>query len=154
MTDLRIVLVDDHEVVRMGLRMLLEQMEQVTVVAEGGSAADAIHLCNIHRPDVIILDIRMPPGDSGIEACRTIADQITPYTRHHAYVICRRRTHCQRNRGGRSWIRPQTRRHRRTVAGVRCCTSGRSSVRPRHYSPCDGNDAETTGKNLLIPSPI
>lgn len=75
MTDLRIILIDDHEVVRMGLRMLLEQMENVNIIAEGGSASDAIHLCNIHRPDVVIMDIRMPPGDSGIEACRTIVDE-------------------------------------------------------------------------------
>jgi DNA-binding NarL/FixJ family response regulator len=69
------MLVDDHEVVRMGLRMLLEQVADVEVVAEAGSAEEAIRLCAMHRPDVVIMDIRMPPGSSGVEACRTIVQR-------------------------------------------------------------------------------
>jgi two-component system, NarL family, response regulator DevR len=71
MNPLRILLVDDHEVVRMGLRMLLEDIEGVQVVAEAGSAAEAIIACEQHQPDVVIMDIRMP-GESGIEACGAI----------------------------------------------------------------------------------
>ncbi|MEO8395605.1 MAG: response regulator transcription factor, partial [Chloroflexota bacterium] len=63
---LQIMLVDDHEVVRMGLRMLLERVEDVQIVAEAGSATEAIQLCSLHQPEVVIMDIRMPPGDSGI----------------------------------------------------------------------------------------
>ncbi|MBW4437801.1 MAG: response regulator transcription factor [Pleurocapsa minor GSE-CHR-MK-17-07R] len=69
---LKLMLVDDHEVVRMGLRMLLEQLPEVSVVAEAGTADDAVRLCGMYQPDVVIMDIRMPPGSSGIEACRTI----------------------------------------------------------------------------------
>lgn len=69
------MLVDDHEVVRMGLRMLLEQAPDVTIVAEAGSADEAVHLCSIHQPDVVIMDIRMPPGGSGIDACRIIVER-------------------------------------------------------------------------------
>ena len=72
MKHLNLMLVDDHEVVRMGLRMLLEQVADVNIVAEAGSAEEAIRLCGIHHPDVVIMDIRMPPGSTGIEACRTI----------------------------------------------------------------------------------
>lgn len=72
MDTLNIMLVDDHEVVRMGLRMLLEQVSDVEIVAETGSAEEAIRLCGVHKPDVVIMDIRMPPGNSGIDACRTI----------------------------------------------------------------------------------
>lgn len=75
MNNLNLMLVDDHEVVRMGLRMLLEQVPEVKVVAEAGSAEDAIRLCSIHQPDVVIMDIRMPPGSSGIDACRTIVQR-------------------------------------------------------------------------------
>jgi DNA-binding NarL/FixJ family response regulator len=75
MNHLNLMLVDDHEVVRMGLRMLLEQVSDVKVVAEAGSAEDAIRLCNTHQPDVVIMDIRMPPGSSGIDACRTIVQR-------------------------------------------------------------------------------
>jgi DNA-binding NarL/FixJ family response regulator len=74
MKHLKLMLVDDHEVVRMGLRMLLEQVADVEIVAEAGSAEEAIRLCAIHQPDVVIMDIRMPPGSSGIDACRTIVN--------------------------------------------------------------------------------
>lgn len=69
---LAMMLVDDHEVVRLGLRMLLEQIPDVKIVAEAGSAQEAIQLCGFHQPDVVVMDIRMPPGASGIDACRTI----------------------------------------------------------------------------------
>jgi DNA-binding NarL/FixJ family response regulator len=75
MDTLNIMLVDDHEVVRMGLRMLIEQVSDVKIVAETGSAEEAIRLCSVHQPDVVIMDIRMPPGNSGIEACRTIVER-------------------------------------------------------------------------------
>lgn len=72
---LNIILVDDHEIVRMGLRMVLEQMPGVHVVAEAGSAEEAIRLCSLSQPQVVIMDIRMPPGSSGIDACRTIVER-------------------------------------------------------------------------------
>ncbi len=72
MNILNLMLVDDHEVVRMGLRMLLEQTPGVKIVAEAGSAEEAVRLCSLHHPDVVIMDIRMPPGSSGIDACRKI----------------------------------------------------------------------------------
>jgi two-component system, NarL family, response regulator DevR len=61
--------------VRMGLRMLLEHAPDVKVIAEAGSAEEAVRLCRLYQPDVVIMDIRMPPGHSGIEACRTIVGQ-------------------------------------------------------------------------------
>lgn len=70
----RILLVDDHEVVRMGLRSLLEDMPNIEVVAEAGSADDAVAACERHLPDVVIMDIRMP-GNSGIDACRLITQR-------------------------------------------------------------------------------
>jgi len=71
MRRLRVVLVDDHEVVRLGLVTLLEEVPWVAVVGEAGSAEEAIRLVEIHRPDVVVMDIRLP-GESGIEACRQI----------------------------------------------------------------------------------
>lgn len=69
---LKVILADDHEVVRMGLRMLLERMPDVAIVAEARSAEEAVALCEAHSPDVVVMDIRMPPGRSGIDACRII----------------------------------------------------------------------------------
>lgn len=73
MSPLRVLLVDDHEVVRLGLHMLLEQQDDVEVVGEAGSSTDAVRLTQTLQPDVVIMDIRMPPGVSGIDACREIA---------------------------------------------------------------------------------
>lgn len=74
MKALRILLVDDHEVVRMGLRMMLENIDDVEVVAEAGSAAEAVAACEQYQPNVVVMDIRMP-GRSGIDACRTIMER-------------------------------------------------------------------------------
>jgi DNA-binding NarL/FixJ family response regulator len=70
----RIILVDDHEVVRLGLKSLLERHPQFEVVGEAGSARDALELVAAAEPDVVVMDIRLP-GTSGIEACEQIVDQ-------------------------------------------------------------------------------
>jgi len=67
----RILIADDHSVVRAGLRALLEHHKQFTVVAEASTGEEAILKAQEYRPDVAVLDIRMP-GLSGIEACRQI----------------------------------------------------------------------------------
>lgn len=67
----RIVLVDDHEIVRLGLITLLEDQPGLQVVGEAGNAADAVQVVAMLRPDVVLMDIRMP-GEGGIEATRQI----------------------------------------------------------------------------------
>lgn len=68
---MRVVLVDDHEVVRLGLITLLEDLDWVEVVGEAGTAEEALRVIERLRPDVVVMDIRLP-GESGIEACRMI----------------------------------------------------------------------------------
>ena len=68
---LRIIIVDDHEVVRLGLRALLEKQPGFTVVDEAGNAKEAVQKALQHRPEVVVMDIRLP-GGSGIDACREI----------------------------------------------------------------------------------
>ncbi|MBN1451197.1 MAG: response regulator transcription factor [Anaerolineales bacterium] len=70
----RIILVDDHEVVRLGLKSLLERHPQFEVVGEANSARDALEQVAALEPDVVVMDIRLP-GTSGIEACEQIVDQ-------------------------------------------------------------------------------
>lgn len=70
---LRIMLVDDHEVVRQGLRALLEAEDDLDVIAEAGDGSQAIDTARIHQPDVVVMDVRMPDM-SGVEACRGIRD--------------------------------------------------------------------------------
>jgi len=70
---IRILIVDDHEVVRMGLRGLLERNSGFQVVGEAGSADEAVAKALEQPVDVVVMDVRMP-GGSGIEACRTIRE--------------------------------------------------------------------------------
>ena len=69
--NLRIMLVDDHEVVRLGLRALLSRDPQFEVVAEAGNAQEALEKTLYFEPDVIVMDIRLP-GKSGVEATQEI----------------------------------------------------------------------------------
>ena len=70
----KIIIVDDHEVVRIGLKSLLDQYPQYEVISEAGSASEAIQLANDLKPDIVLMDIRLP-GKSGIEACEEIKAQ-------------------------------------------------------------------------------
>ena len=70
----RILLVDDHEVVRLGLKALLERHPSFEVVAEASTAREAIERVAAYSPDVVVMDIRLP-GGSGIEACQEITDK-------------------------------------------------------------------------------
>ncbi len=67
----KILLVDDHEVVRLGLKALLEHHPQYEIVGEAGTAKEAVDLVGRTHPDVVLMDIRLP-GASGIEACEEI----------------------------------------------------------------------------------
>ncbi len=68
---IRVFLLDDHEVVRTGLRSLLESEDDIEVVGEAGTAAEAMARIPPTAPDVAILDVRLPDG-SGVEVCRDI----------------------------------------------------------------------------------
>ncbi len=72
---LRILIVDDHEVVRLGLRALLSAQPEFIVIDEAATAQDAINKSLQHQPDVVVMDIRLP-GTNGIEACREIKEQL------------------------------------------------------------------------------
>ena len=76
---LRLLVVDDHEVVRQGLVSLLDRREHFQVVAEAGTAAEAVEMARKFEPDLVVMDVRLPDG-SGIEACREIRAEF-PATR-------------------------------------------------------------------------
>jgi two-component system, NarL family, response regulator DevR len=76
---LSLLVVDDHEVVRQGLVALLARRPEFHVVAEAGTAAEAVAAARRFRPDLVVMDVRLPDG-SGIEACREIRAEL-PDTR-------------------------------------------------------------------------
>lgn len=67
MERLRVLLADDHTLVRAGLRSLMERMDDVEVVAEAANGEEAVALAGLHRPDLVLMDITMP-GTGGLEA--------------------------------------------------------------------------------------
>ena len=71
---LKILIVDDHDIVRKGLAMLISRQEDLSVVAEAGTVAEAVEKARESVPDVVVIDIRLPDG-TGIEACRDIRDE-------------------------------------------------------------------------------
>ncbi|MFC7245312.1 response regulator [Catellatospora aurea] len=77
MTAVRVLLADDQPLVRSGLRVLINETPDLTVVAEAGTGADAVRLTAQERPDVVVMDIRMP-GMDGIEATRQITTMSGP----------------------------------------------------------------------------
>lgn len=76
---IRVLLVDDHEVIRVGLRTVLSQNQSVSVIGEAGTMGDAILQSQKLKPDIILMDVRLPDG-SGVDACREILGTL-PNTR-------------------------------------------------------------------------
>lgn len=72
MTRTRLMIVDDHEIVRMGMRALFELESDITVVGEASSGAEAVAKVSVLAPQVILMDVRMNDRTDGIEACREI----------------------------------------------------------------------------------
>jgi DNA-binding NarL/FixJ family response regulator len=74
MKPLRVLLVDDHEVVRLGLAVVLEDCPGVRIVGEAGSGQEALEACERLQPDLVILDIRLP-DQLGVKVCRQIVER-------------------------------------------------------------------------------
>jgi two-component system, NarL family, response regulator DevR len=79
MGQIRILIADDHEVVRLGIKALLHQHVDLNVIGEAESGEEAVRKAVELHPDVVVMDIRMP-GMSGVDACRQIMHQL-PETR-------------------------------------------------------------------------
>lgn len=75
MTPVRVLLADDHALVRAGVRALLQNLDGVTVVAETGNGAEVLEFARAHRPDVVLLDISMP-GLGGLEVSAQLRDEL------------------------------------------------------------------------------
>jgi DNA-binding NarL/FixJ family response regulator len=74
MKPIRVLLADDHALVRAGFRALLQSLPDMEVVAEAGDGREALRLIKLHQPDVVLMDIGMP-GLNGLEAAARIAEE-------------------------------------------------------------------------------
>jgi len=83
MEPIRILIADDHAIVRSGLRVLLESMPDIEVAGEAGTGEETIHQVASLRPDILLLDIAMP-GLNGLEAARQIREQAFAHARQAA----------------------------------------------------------------------
>ena len=91
---IKVILVDDHAVVRAGYKILLTNIENISVVAETNTGEDAIILSNKHQPDVVVMDLSLP-GMSGIDAIRRIVRdnnniKVLVFTMHEEVVFVER----------------------------------------------------------------
>jgi DNA-binding NarL/FixJ family response regulator len=77
---IRLLLVDDQELIRTGLRLLLESHDEFTVVGEAGDGQEAVARARATRPDVVLMDVRMP-GTDGVEATRMLRSELVPAPR-------------------------------------------------------------------------
>jgi DNA-binding NarL/FixJ family response regulator len=68
---IRVLVVDDHPLMRVGIAAIIDARAEMTVVAQAGSGEEAVRLHDLHKPDLTLMDLRLP-GGSGVEAIRTI----------------------------------------------------------------------------------
>jgi len=82
---IKVMVVDDHDLVRMGIQRILKDVKGITVVAEASTGEKAIEIAREHSPDVILLDVNMP-GIGGLEACKRLSRSL-PDTRMIALTV-------------------------------------------------------------------
>ena len=81
-----LLIVDDHELLRVGIRKLLEEQKEITVIADTGTGENAVRLVREHQPDVVLMDVQMP-GIGGLEATRKIV-RINPNIKVIVVTVC------------------------------------------------------------------
>jgi DNA-binding NarL/FixJ family response regulator len=161
-TAIRILIVDDQQLLRQGFRMLLEAHSGLDVVGEAGDGAEALRLVGRTRPDVVLMDVRMP-GMDGIEATEHITSQY-PDTRvlvlttfdldEYAFAALR---------AGASGFVLKSVEPDSLLAAIRTIASGDAVVAPRvtrrlletfaHQLPAAGDDASAEDPRLALLTP-
>ncbi len=149
MKPLRVLIVDDHGVVLRGLRDVLEQADDIEVVAQGRDGNEAVHLACEHRPDVAVLDVSMPKTD-GMEATKLIRKccpevSVLALTRHDD------RAHLNRmlQAGATGYVLKQS-PAADLVRAIRTVASGQTYVDPILAGPVLSRSARTRGASPSV----
>lgn len=130
MTPVRVMLVDDQALLRVGFRMLLEAEDDLMIVAEADNGAEAVSLADRERPDVVLMDVRMPVMD-GIEATRRITSA-HPNTRVIILTTFDLDEYAFGGlRAGASGFLLKNTQPGELIAAIRSVASGEASVSPR-----------------------
>jgi two-component system, NarL family, response regulator NreC len=125
----RILIVDDHEIVRMGLRSQLELLPDIELVGEGKSGRDAVLLSSQFAPDLIVIDLHMP-GGSGIDAIEQIHNR-SPSVRILVFTFQKAAEYvCAACRAGASGYVLKDEPTASVVAAIRTILSGRTAISP------------------------
>lgn len=113
---IRLLLVDDHPIVRDGLRRIEETWPALRIVAEAGTGRDAVEAARRERPDVVLMDVRLPDGD-GIEACREIKEFLPRV--QVLFLTSDADNRLSRRHGGRGgWLSPEESGCHRIVVAI------------------------------------
>lgn len=155
----RVFLVDDHEVLRRGLREVLEHDEGMTVVGETGLAAEALSRVLTTRPHVVVLDVRLPDG-SGIDVCRALSERLPTLPVLVLSSYADDETVYQAIMAGASGYLMKDAGAREVAGAVRQLAAGKSLLDPsitrevlerlRHGSPVDPVLARLTGTERRV----
>ncbi len=138
---IRVAIADDHDIVRTGLKMILEHDPQIEVVGEAVDGAQAYNLCMRLKPDVLLLDISMPPGESGLTACARIARDC-PKTRIVIVTMFSEPEYLYFTlRGGASGYVLKNSTASELVEAVRAATHGMTYVQPKMRALLAGSSA-------------
>ena len=128
---IRIMLADDHEVVRAGFKMILEQDPELEVVAEAADGAQAYAVAAREKPDILLMDISMPPGQSGLVACEKIAKDF-PATKVIVLTMFAEPEYLFYTlRGGASGYVLKNSTSEELIAAVRAVAGGGSYIHPK-----------------------
>lgn len=131
---IRIALADDHEVVRSGFRMLLEKDPEISVVAEAANGTQAFEVVAREKPDILLLDISMPPGESGLIACEKITKEF-PQTKVIILTMFAEAEYLYYTlRGGASGYILKTSTPEELMAAIYAVTEGGTYIHPKMAS--------------------
>ncbi|MGI5170300.1 DNA-binding response regulator [Spirillospora sp. CA-253888] len=146
---IRLLLADDEDLLRSALSALLDLEDDLTVAAEAATSTDAVRLARLHRPDIAVLDLEMPPGD-GLRAAEeiraTLPTQIILVTRHARPGVLRRALAA----GVRGFV-PKTTPAARLAEIIRDVAAGRRYVDPDiAASALTEDDCPLTDRELQV----